>query len=157
MWEADFRPGPEVNINDPVREELSPLEAQMRVGFTLLVPSGATLNYRLRCWYVGPLRWPYMPPSVGLRLEDPHEDKLVLVTEVPEGDLGSVLDELVGTGTWEAAGAHGEIVGVTTAGHQVQAVVEQSGTVAFLMSESMGAAELASVARDLVPLDPTEC
>jgi hypothetical protein len=134
----------------PQPQHIQPTEAQQRAPFTVLMPDRVPVDWQPSCVFIEASERPLSPAMVMLeyRSESGHES-----VHIAQGgaERHSVYDELAQGSGWDTVTRDGTTIRVTKPGHQVQAHLELDGTFVFLMSETLTAEQLISLASSLVP------
>ena len=104
---------------------------------------------------------PRSGPSVHLTYRSRNVKAMVLVSESPAANRGSVYDEIIGPDPWPTTfvgdlEVHIGGTGLISRGGQAQAYLEREGTFVFLMSETLIRERLAELAGSLVRVASAE-
>ena len=158
----EFQPpaGEEVRpVGQRTRPEHIPLtEAQQRAPFTVLIPERVPSDWELHCMFVEPSDRPPAPAQVLLQYRSESGHESASLSQTPATDRPSIYDELTRGDGWDEINRDGKLIHVTkpgASGHQVQAHFERDGTFVFLMSETLSAEQLTTIAAGLRPAPST--
>lgn len=143
----------------PQPKRLSVREAQKLAPFTVMIPSRMPRDWRVNCVFVEASEKPRWPAQVSINYssDDASESVSLLQASAP-GLPGEWVEQLTTGKKWEQLVKHDTLVTILRPdehGPQVQAHLERNGTFVFLMSETLDADELATLAAGLKPASST--
>lgn len=158
----EFQPPPGEQVRPAggrTRPQHVPLtEAQQRAPFTVLMPERVPRDWELHCMFVEPDDRLPTPAQVLLQYRSESGHESVNLSQTPAAERPSIYDELTRGDGWEEVNRDGAVIHVTkpgATGHQVQAHIERDGTFVFLMSETLSADQLTTIAARLRPAPRT--
>jgi hypothetical protein len=127
-------------------------DAQQRAPFTVLIPDRVPPDWHVRCAFIEPSDRPPAPAAISLNYlsDDGHES--VSLSQYSAADKPSHYDLMTDDAHWTTIARDGAEVRVTkpqAGGSQAQAYIEREGTFVFLISETLGAEQLATMAAGL--------
>jgi hypothetical protein len=133
---------------------LSPPDAQRRAPFTVLIPDRIPPNWHCTCAFIAPSVRPPSPASISLNYHSDDGHESVSLSEYAAGDKPDQYDLMIQHGGWRTSTRNGtdvQVRGPGGAGSQAQAYIERAEAFVFLTSETLAAAELATLAAALKP------
>ncbi|HEY5316972.1 MAG TPA: hypothetical protein VIJ20_03270, partial [Solirubrobacteraceae bacterium] len=133
-------------------------EAQQSAPFTVLIPDRIPHNWHVRCVFVEPSERPPWPAQVSLNYNSDDGHERVNISQSAADAKPSQYDEMIRGDGWDEVIRDGTTIRVTkpgAAGNQTQAHLEREGTFVFLMSETLGAEQLTTIAAGLRPAPST--
>ncbi len=148
-------PGEEIQpIRAALPQHLSPIEAQQRAPFTVLIPDRVSPDWRVLCSFIDASARPARPAYVALSYSsnDGHESFSLSETSATDGP--SDYEQLTRGDNWHDVEHNGTVVRVTkpgTFGSHAQAHLQRDGTAVTLTSGSLTSDQLARLAAGLKP------
>jgi hypothetical protein len=133
-------------------------EAQQRAPFTVLIPDRVPASWHVHCVFVERSERPPSPPQVSLNYNSDDGHERVTISQAAVNNAPSQYCEMIRGDGWDEVIRDGTTIRVTkpgAAGSQTQAHLEREGTFVFLMSETLGAEQITTIAAGLRPAPST--